>query len=75
MLHQHLESISTQATRIRQAADSSVLEVNDGSESKEREEKLIELRSIVAYLRKEKDIVDLQLNNSFLSRIARIPSF
>ena len=39
-------------------------DVNDGSESREAEGKLSELRSVVAYLRKEKDIVDLQLELS-----------
>ena len=64
MLHQHLESVSTQAVRIRQAAESGVKEISDGQETKEAEGKLAELRSVVAYLRKEKDIVDLQLELS-----------
>ena len=61
MLHQHLDNVSSQAARIRQAADSSVgtpgeVEATDGTETK-----LSELRAVINYLRKEKEIVDMQL--------------
>ncbi|KAJ2925786.1 hypothetical protein H1R20_g11316, partial [Candolleomyces eurysporus] len=63
ILHQHLESVSSQATRIRQAAeDSSTAVVGEGDASADdTDTKLAELRSVVSYLRKEKEIVDLQL--------------
>lgn len=64
LLHQHLESVSTQAARIRQAADSSALVVGEGEGNDDADTKLSELRSVVAYLRKEKEIVDLQLELS-----------
>ncbi|EIN12937.1 hypothetical protein PUNSTDRAFT_97919 [Punctularia strigosozonata HHB-11173 SS5] len=62
-LHHHLESVSTQATRIRQAADASA-PVSEDDQSDDTDSKLSELRSVVAYLRKEKEIVDLQLELS-----------
>lgn len=62
ILHQHLESVSSQAARIREAADSSAASVTgDGDSTEDADTKLSELRSVVAYLRKEKEIVDLQL--------------
>ncbi|KAH7927786.1 hypothetical protein BV22DRAFT_1060287 [Leucogyrophana mollusca] len=65
LLHQHLESVSSQAARIRQAADSSAQGPSgDGEEGGDEDTKLSELRSVVAYLRKEKEIVDLQLELS-----------
>src|SRR6267154_3817703 len=66
LLHQHLETVSTQATRIRQAADSSTTEGTSGDADvgSDVDTKVSELRSVVAYLRKEKEIVDLQLELS-----------
>ncbi|KAG2147462.1 uncharacterized protein EDB93DRAFT_1147386 [Suillus bovinus] len=66
LLHQHLETVSTQATRIRQAADSSAADVTSGDADirGDVDTKVSELRSVVAYLRKEKEIVDLQLELS-----------
>lgn len=62
-LHHHLESVSTQAVRIRQAADASPsVGTSETDASDDAESKLSELRSVVAYLRKEKEIVDLQLD-------------
>ena len=62
ILHQHLESVSSQATRIRQAAeDSSTTVVEGDASTDDTDTKLAELRSVVSYLRKEKEIVDLQL--------------
>jgi nucleoprotein TPR len=66
LLHQHLETVSTQATRIRQAVDSSTTEGTSGDADVggDVDTKVSELRSVVAYLRKEKEIVDLQLELS-----------
>ncbi|TFK40767.1 hypothetical protein BDQ12DRAFT_679995 [Crucibulum laeve] len=65
ILHQHLESVSTQAARIQQAADSSATaHAGEGESTDDTDTKLGELRSVVAYLRKEKEIVDLQLELS-----------
>jgi nucleoprotein TPR len=64
ILHQHLESVSSQAARIRQAADSTATPGVEGETSDDIDTKLSELRSVVAYLRKEKEIVDLQLELS-----------
>ncbi|KAF8903177.1 hypothetical protein CPB84DRAFT_810991 [Gymnopilus junonius] len=55
ILHQHLESVSAQATRIRQAS---------GEAAGDSDNRIAELRSVVNYLRKEKGIVDLQLEMS-----------
>ncbi|KAJ7132943.1 hypothetical protein C8R46DRAFT_1181193 [Mycena filopes] len=63
LLHQHLESVSSQAARIRQAAQTST-SAPEGEASDDTDTKLSELRSVVAYLRKEKEIVDLQLELS-----------
>ncbi|KDQ62646.1 hypothetical protein JAAARDRAFT_54566 [Jaapia argillacea MUCL 33604] len=64
ILHQHLESVSSQAARIRQAADSTTSAVTSDDSVQDADAKLSELRSVVAYLRKEKEIVDLQLELS-----------
>ncbi len=63
VLHQHLESVSSQATRIRQAADASLshLSVQENG-TEEAGDKQAELRAVVSYLRKEKGIVELQLD-------------
>ncbi|KAL6308319.1 hypothetical protein BKA93DRAFT_560042 [Sparassis latifolia] len=63
LLHQHLESVSSQAARIRQAVDASSSLVS-GEDSADQDTKLSELRSVVTYLRREKEIVDLQLELS-----------
>ncbi|KAF4577004.1 hypothetical protein EYR36_004990 [Pleurotus pulmonarius] len=63
ILHQHLESVSSQAARIRQTADAAPAS-SDGEAGDDADAKLSELRSVVAYLRKEKEIVDLQLELS-----------
>lgn len=59
-LHKHLESVSQQATAIRQTADQRAI-LADGPAA-EGDDALNELRSVVAYLRREKEIVDLQLD-------------
>ncbi|KAF7966386.1 hypothetical protein HWV62_38881 [Athelia sp. TMB] len=65
ILHQHLESVSSQATRIQQASDASTNAATDEVDATEdTDTKLSELRSVVSYLRREKEIVDLQLELS-----------
>ncbi|KAF9452906.1 hypothetical protein P691DRAFT_659626 [Macrolepiota fuliginosa MF-IS2] len=62
VLHQHLESVSTQAARIRQAAGStSEAQATETEGGEDSGTKLAELRSVVSWLRREKGIVDLQL--------------
>ena len=56
---------ATKLTRIRQAADSTATEATTGdTEGGDADIKVSELRSAVSYLRKEKGIVDLQLELS-----------
>lgn len=57
-LHRHLEVVTTQANAIRQAADSSAAETDPNSDAVA----VHELRWVISYLRKEKDISDLQLD-------------
>lgn len=64
ILHQHLETVSSQAARIRSAAETSTAVSGEAENVEDADTKLSELRSVVAYLRKEKDIVDLQLELS-----------
>ena len=64
LLHQHLESVTTQAAKIRQAADTEASGSGDVDTSGDADGKLSELRSVVSYLRKEKEIVELQLELS-----------
>ncbi|KZV92725.1 hypothetical protein EXIGLDRAFT_836242 [Exidia glandulosa HHB12029] len=59
VLHQHLETVSSQAARIRQAADASITDTDPSAVS--ADPALNELRSVISYLRKEKEIADLQL--------------
>jgi nucleoprotein TPR len=61
VLHQHLDNVSSQAARIRQAADSSVGTPGEAEAADGTETKLSELRAVINYLRKEKEIVDMQL--------------
>ncbi|KAI0736332.1 hypothetical protein C8Q72DRAFT_803970 [Fomitopsis betulina] len=61
LLHQHLESVSSQAARIKQAADTSAPATSDADDT---DAKVSELRSVVSYLRREKEIVELQLELS-----------
>ena len=63
-----MESVSSQAARIRDAANSSVsasgeTDATDNADAN-ADTKLSELRSVVTYLRREKEIVDLQLELS-----------
>lgn len=63
LLHSHLEEVNTKAARIREAAAAApVLGTEESTD--DADTKLSELRSVVSYLRKEKEIVDLQLELS-----------
>ncbi|KAI0357500.1 hypothetical protein OH77DRAFT_1435746 [Trametes cingulata] len=64
LLHQHLESVSTHAARIKQAASTATAESGEVEASDDADTKLTELRSLVTYLRKEKEIIELQLELS-----------
>ncbi|CCM06215.1 uncharacterized protein FIBRA_08460 [Fibroporia radiculosa] len=64
LLHQHLESVSSQAARIRQAADSTSDTAVGEPDSTDADAKYSELRAVITYLRREKEIVDLQLDLS-----------
>jgi nucleoprotein TPR len=63
VLHQHLDSVSSQAARIRQAADAATTP-GEADASDETDAKLSELRAVITYLRREKEIVDMQLELS-----------
>lgn len=64
VLHQHLDSVSSQAARIRQAADASSAPSGETEPAGDVDEKLSDLRRVIAYLRREKEIVDMQLEMS-----------
>ncbi|KAI9059234.1 hypothetical protein FKP32DRAFT_1606262 [Trametes sanguinea] len=64
LLHQHLESVSTHAARIKQAASTTTAETGETEPTDDADTKLTELRSLVTYLRKEKEIIELQLELS-----------
>ncbi|TFK24986.1 hypothetical protein FA15DRAFT_384127 [Coprinopsis marcescibilis] len=58
-LHKHLESVSSQAARITQAAmDPSGSPSGEDDTSEDTETKLAELRKVISWLRNEKDIAD-----------------
>ncbi|KAI0062383.1 hypothetical protein BV25DRAFT_683663 [Artomyces pyxidatus] len=60
VLHQHLDSVSSQAARIREAANATPRSSSDVDPSEDSDTKLSELRAVITYLRKEKEIVDMQ---------------
>lgn len=62
LLHNHLESVSTQAAKIRDTANKS--STTTEGEGEASDSNLAELRSVVGWLRKEKEIVELQLELS-----------
>ncbi|KAF8318500.1 hypothetical protein DL93DRAFT_2054404 [Clavulina sp. PMI_390] len=64
-LHQHLEQVNKQAEKIRQTADApktdgSATEVDPEELRPDPNDPTTELRSVIAYLRREKDILQLQ---------------
>jgi nucleoprotein TPR len=65
LLHHQLEALGAQAARIRQAAVSTDTPVNQqGNAAELVDQQLTDLRSVISYLRKEKEIIDLQLEMS-----------
>ncbi|KAH9961807.1 TPR/MLP1/MLP2-like protein-domain-containing protein [Russula dissimulans] len=58
VLHKHLDNVSSQVARIRQTADLIVGTPGEGENTDETDSKLSELRAVINYLRKEKEIVD-----------------
>lgn len=64
VLHQHLETVSTQAARIRTAVETSAdaPPPSDEPHAVDTDGALAELRSVVAYVRREKEIAELQLD-------------
>jgi nucleoprotein TPR len=60
VLHQHLDSVYSQAARIRQTAKSSSSAQPEIDTADNSGAQLAKLRSVMQYLRKEKGIVDLQ---------------
>lgn len=65
LLHQHLETTTSQVARIRQAATDSVSDVagaENGDASGDPDDALAELRSVLTYVQREKKIIDLQLD-------------
>ena len=62
-LHQHLESVSTQAARIRQAAEAPQTELaTSDSAAADGEDASAELRGVITFVRREKEIAELQLD-------------
>ncbi|KAG8925621.1 hypothetical protein FRC02_009537 [Tulasnella sp. 418] len=61
ILHQHLETVNEQAASIRQAANATVASLAETDVS-DPDSAIGELRSVVTYLRREKEIVELQLD-------------
>jgi hypothetical protein len=61
VLHQRLDNESSQTAHIHQAADSSVGTLSEGETADVSEYRHFELRAMISYLRKEKEIVDMQL--------------
>lgn len=57
-LHQHLEALQSQTNEMRQATNASTAEIGDSSFSQSGNE---ELHDVIKYLRREKKIVDLQV--------------
>lgn len=62
-LHQHLENVSSQAAKIRQTAeapktDGSATEVGES----EGDDAAAELRGVITFVRREKEIAELQLD-------------
>jgi nucleoprotein TPR len=59
LLHEHLETVTTQAARIRQAADDTTA-LPDGA-ADEGSEQLSDLRNLVIFFRKQSEMNDLKL--------------
>ncbi|KAG9124547.1 hypothetical protein FRC07_011170 [Ceratobasidium sp. 392] len=62
LLHDQLESVNTQAARIRQTASAAAESLPADSGDSDTDTKMQQLRDVIAFVRKEKEIVDLQLH-------------
>ena len=62
-LHQHLETVSSQAARIRQATEASTSNVlGAGTNETDPDDAAAELRGVITFVRREKEIAELQLD-------------
>ncbi len=63
-LHQHLETVSSQAARIRQAAEASTSDAvpTAGTIETDPDDAVAELRGVITFVRREKEIAELQLD-------------
>ncbi|KAH7340679.1 hypothetical protein B0J17DRAFT_612069 [Rhizoctonia solani] len=62
LLHSQLEDVNTQAAKIRQTATAAAESLVIDSSDSDADSKMQQLREVIAFVRKEKEIVDLQLH-------------
>ncbi|QRW27003.1 Nucleoprotein TPR [Rhizoctonia solani] len=62
LLHTQLEDVNTQAAKIRQTANAAAESLAIDSNESDVDSKMQQLREVIAFVRKEKEIVDLQLH-------------
>ncbi|KAG8753074.1 hypothetical protein FRC12_011679, partial [Ceratobasidium sp. 428] len=62
LLHNQLEDVNTQAAKIRQTASAAAESLAVDSGDADADAKMQQLRDVIAFVRKEKEIVDLQLH-------------
>ncbi|CAE6423645.1 unnamed protein product [Rhizoctonia solani] len=62
LLHSQLEDVNTQAAKIRQTATAAAESLAIDSNGSDTDSKMQQLREVIAFVRKEKEIVDLQLH-------------
>ncbi|CAE6518386.1 unnamed protein product [Rhizoctonia solani] len=62
LLHSQLEDVNTQAAKIRQTATAAAESLTIDSGDSDVDSKMQQLREVIAFVRKEKEIVDLQLH-------------
>ncbi|CAE6443155.1 unnamed protein product [Rhizoctonia solani] len=62
LLHNQLEDVNTQAAKIRQTATAAAESLAIDSNGSDTDSKIQQLREVIAFVRKEKEIVDLQLH-------------
>jgi nucleoprotein TPR len=62
LLHSQLEDVNTQAAKIRQTASAAAESLAIDSGETDADTKMQQLREVIAFVRKEKEIVDLQLH-------------
>ncbi|KAJ1309970.1 hypothetical protein OPQ81_006728 [Rhizoctonia solani] len=62
LLHSQLEDVNNQAAKIRQTATAAAESLAIDSGDSDADSKMQQLREVIAFVRKEKEIVDLQLH-------------